>query len=140
MKKLFLDDCRVPKDAFAILGHRIYLEDGWDVVRSYNEFVAHIEKNGLPDLVSFDHDLADEHYADGGRWIAPRYDEYAEKTGYHCAKWLAQKCYDEQLPLPRILAHTMNPVGRNNIIEYMTWSREKINELINNNQKQKKHE
>ena len=45
MKKLYLDDIRIPQT------------EGWDIVRSYDDFVNWIEMNGLPDVVSFDHDL-----------------------------------------------------------------------------------
>jgi hypothetical protein len=48
MKKLYLDDIRTPKTK------------GWDIVRSYDEFVKWIEENGLPDKLSFDHDLGEE--------------------------------------------------------------------------------
>jgi len=50
MKKLYLDDVRCPKT------------EGWDIVRTYDDFVSWITKNGLPDEVSFDHDLAEIHY------------------------------------------------------------------------------
>ena len=46
---LYLDDVRTPKD------------DRWKVVRSYDEFVAHIKMNGLEnyETISLDHDLGD---------------------------------------------------------------------------------
>ena len=45
--KLYLDDIRIPKT------------EGWVIVRTYDEFVNWITKNGLPEEVSFDHDLAE---------------------------------------------------------------------------------
>ena len=56
--KLFLDDERAVKDVTWIelpLGP-------WTVVKNYRQFVEYITNNGLPEVISFDHDLADEHY------------------------------------------------------------------------------
>src|SRR5260370_10100302 len=88
MRKLFLDDIRKPPDST------------WDVVRSYDAFVAYIETNGVPDIISFDHDLAFEHYplndSNLGYSQPPKeipYDRYTEKTVYDCAKWLCENGY-----------------------------------------------
>ena len=67
MKNLFLDDIRIPKDAIGLVPsnlNQFYWGDDWVVVRDYNSFCNHIIKNGLPDFISFDHDLADSHYND----------------------------------------------------------------------------
>lgn len=124
MYNLFLDDIREPP----IVGNYIYpvelrpqyrLEK-WIIVRNYNEFVSYIMSNGLPIKVSFDHDLADEHYAPEEYWD-DRYSEwelkgnFKEKTGYDCAKWLKQYCIDNNSELPLIFIHSANPVGANNI-------------------------
>lgn len=83
-KKLYLDDIRpIP---FGFVG-----------VRSYSEFVTFIEQNGLPDFISFDHDLGEE------------------KTGYDCAKMLVEYCLDRQITLPYFAVHSQNPVGKQNI-------------------------
>ena len=58
MKRLFLDDLREPVDAYTYTHNKVYLEE-WDVVKHYTEFTEYIEKNGIPDIVSFDHDLSD---------------------------------------------------------------------------------
>lgn len=108
---LFLDDFREPEDAFDYTHNQLYLI-GWVVVRSYEEFVNHIEKNGIPVAISFDHDLADVHY----RKKTDYDDENAEKTGYHCAKWFINYCIDNNYDIPEtILVHSMNPVGKLNI-------------------------
>ena len=60
---LFLDDVRQVMDTFHYTKHPVYTEDNWDVVRNYNEFCNYIQDNGVPALISFDHDLADEHYS-----------------------------------------------------------------------------
>jgi hypothetical protein len=119
--KLFLDDYRHPTGAFGYTKLAVYLEGGWTVVKSYKQFCKYILKFGLPDLISFDHDLADEHYKFDNRDFAPEnYDMlnqevFKEKTGYDCAKFLVGYCMDNDLDLPKYLVHSMNPVGRENI-------------------------
>lgn len=114
MYNLFLDDCRFPHHV-----KWINLPDvKWQIVRSYEEFTSFINKNGLPDIISFDHDLADEHYKDLNRSFISkkiRYDSFKEKTGYECAQWLIQYCVDNKLRLPHYEVHSMNPIGRHNI-------------------------
>ena len=47
MKKLFLDDIRIPKDAIGLVPsnmNKFYWENDWDVVRSYDEFCGYIKK------------------------------------------------------------------------------------------------
>ena len=117
--KLFLDDVRNPIDCILYIKDKIYAEE-WDIVRNYNEFINYITENGIPDLISFDHDLADEHYSPtmygGGSLYNHLYSEFKEKTGYDCAKWLCDYCSENGLPLPTYLIHSMNPVGRDNIL------------------------
>lgn len=84
MKKLYLDDVRP-------------IPDGYLEVRSYAEFVAYITEYGLPDFISFDHDLG------------------LEENGYDCAKWLVNYCLDNDLRLPEFAVHSQNPVGKENI-------------------------
>jgi len=84
MKKLYLDDLRPTPSGF----ERVY---------DYEEFTEFISQNGLPDFISFDHDLG------------------LEKTGYDCAKWLVEFCLDKNLILPEFQVHSQNPVGKENI-------------------------
>jgi hypothetical protein len=108
---LFLDDFRMPKDAFEYTKLQIYLSVEWIVVRNYYAFITIIQNKGIPDALSFDHDLADEHYVQ-----QKVYDQYSEKTGYHCAEWLIYYCIDNKKELPAtILIHSMNPAGSLNI-------------------------
>lgn len=111
MYNLFLDDERLP--------HRvtwITLPSGpWVCVKNYNQFVNYIKQHGIPDFVSFDHDLADEHYPAGIAKTKPEYDKYKEKTGYDCAKWLIEYCMDNNKQFPKYDVHSMNPVGKINI-------------------------
>lgn len=83
-KNLYLDDLRPTPPEF----ERVY---------DYEEFVAFIMQNGLPEFISFDHDLG------------------LGKTGFDCAKWLVEFCIDNDLKLPEFFVHSQNPVGKENI-------------------------
>lgn len=52
MKKLLLDDIRTIEMVYDKTE-----ESEFDIVRSYHDFVAYIQKNGLPRYISFDNDL-----------------------------------------------------------------------------------
>lgn len=123
---LFLDDIRHPYDAFKYTNESMFLQLKWDIVRSYDEFVKYIEINGIPKLISFDHDLADTHYTPEHLWTD--YDKskqwqdqqiHTEKTGYECAKWLIDYCMDNNICLPEYYCHSMNPVGKDNILSVL---------------------
>lgn len=110
---LFLDDYRIPKEVEKYTGNLIYRQIPWYIVRNYNQFTQIIKENGIPEVISFDHDLTDVHYHHQNN--IP-YDDMNEKTGYHCAKWLINYCIDNKLELPStILIHSMNLVGAQNI-------------------------
>lgn len=132
--KLFLDDFRTPDVAFRYTYDQIYLAKDWVLVRNFDEFCNAItlyykeSKKLFPtpilfDLISFDHDLADEHYApeeygnDYNEWAKSQ--EFKEKTGYDCAKWLTDFCLDHKVLLPDFLCHSMNPAGKENIVTYL---------------------
>jgi hypothetical protein len=121
MKKLFLDDIRNPKDCAngLVPSHlnKFYWESDWFIVRTHNEFVDWITKNGLPDFISFDHDLADEHYIMDFSRILEAIP--LEKTGYDSAKWLGNYCLDNKVNLPDFVVHSQNPVGKANIQGYL---------------------
>ena len=105
----------------------------WVIVRTYDEFVKYIERNGLPTRVSFDHDLADNHYQEYHR--ADQYDKQLnynnckEKTGYHAALFLAEYCIKNKFNIPQYFIHSMNYMGKQNILSILT-SAQKI---IDNN-------
>lgn len=113
-KALYLDDVRTPTTTLP--GY-----NPWDVVRNYDEFVAYIEKNGVPDMISFDHDLADEHMNDYYQQVGengyqdPSYDQFKEKTGLNCADWLITYCEQNNTQLNKCCVHSHNPVGAINI-------------------------
>jgi hypothetical protein len=120
MKILWLDDIRNP---FINLEGRVPKEEGTiEWVLSYEQFVQWINMFGLPDIISFDHDLADEHYTPPQYWEnyqeSKEYQEaqnYLEETGMDCAKWLVDYCMDNDVPLPIYYVHSANPVGADNI-------------------------
>ena len=63
---LFLDDIRQPSDCLKYLTDERYSTEEWIIVRSHEEFVQLIQRKWTERefvrLVSFDHDLNDEHY------------------------------------------------------------------------------
>jgi hypothetical protein len=124
-KLLFLDDVRHPKDAYEYTNFKLFIKQEWNIVRNYNEFVEWITTNGMPDFISFDHDLADSHYTPEHLWCdyakSKEWQDkqiHTEKTGYECAKWLLEYITDNhpKYELPQYYSHSMNPVGKDKII------------------------
>jgi hypothetical protein len=105
MKNLFLDDCRTPKQVTWITLPLVQ----WDIVKSYNEFVEYLNKNGIPKRISLDHDLS---YEDQSKID---YATFKEKTGYDCAAYLIEYCMKHGLEIPEYYVHSHNPVGAANI-------------------------
>ena len=92
--KMYLDDIREPKDSYDV------------IVRSYEEAVMFVQKNGIPSYISFDHDLGCE---DTGEIL---------KSGYDFAKWLVDMDIENIYKFPDNFSfniHSANPIGRNNI-------------------------
>lgn len=127
---LFLDDERKPHNVTWVDIPRVIYE----VVRNYEEFVNLIETSGVPEYVTFDHDLCEEHYMhmlkdcqlnSTGQLLfevandIQDYDYGPTKTGYDCAKWLADYCVENNLKFPRYNVHTMNPIGGERIKRYI---------------------
>lgn len=124
MKRLFLDDERIPLDCATGLASSMWMRgvnveqyrEEWDVVRSYGQFTAWIEKNGLPNVISFDHDLADvpelKEELPYFEWADENGREY---TGMDCARWLINYCMDNNKKIPTCLFHTQNTVGYDNM-------------------------
>lgn len=97
MKKLFLDDIRTVEMVYAKseIAH-------FDVVRTYDDFVAYIIEHGLPPFISFDNDLG----------LGP--DGEVAPDGYAAAKWLV---YESGLDLIDLeyKVHSANPVAAEQI-------------------------
>lgn len=92
--KLYLDDLRTPVD------------ESFVIVRSFDEAVRFVRLNGVPEFISFDHDLG----ADKNGWPLP--------TGYDFAKWLVNSDLDRAIRIPQNFSfkvHSQNPVGAKNI-------------------------
>ncbi len=111
--RLYLDDVRTPS------------AEDWQIVRSYDEFVAHIRMHGLEnyEVISLDHDLGDtamnEYYNNVHPNYTLDYNNIKEKTGLDCAKWLVAESMNKNIPLPQIYTHSANPVGSANIMGYI---------------------
>lgn len=111
MTKLYLDDSRTP------------LEKGWDVVRNYDEFVKYIETHSMPDIISFDHDLAPEHYHNdmykGQKVYNKLYKTFKEKTGLACAEYIGKVLSGSGEKVPMFNVHSQNPAGSLNIKDHL---------------------
>jgi hypothetical protein len=113
-KALYLDDIRTPTDTLPGF-------QPWFVVRNFDQFVEWINANGMPDFISFDHDLSIEHTKDfidqklKQGYQFPNYDNYKEKTGLDCAKWLVDYCQSKKIAISECSVHSQNPVGADNI-------------------------
>lgn len=96
-KRLFLDDIRT----VAMVYDQTFASE-FDIVRSYDDFVAYIKKNGVPEFISFDNDLGLD---DNGN-LAP--------DGLAAAKWLVYESgFDLQSLQFRV--HSANPVAAEQI-------------------------
>lgn len=124
---LFLDDERVPS---SVSWMEIPDNIEWTIVRTYSEFVAIIIKCGLPNSISFDHDLGNSAYKEFFRAHAGdkiiNYGNIREQTGYDCAKWLAQYCIDNKVPIPQYYLHSKNYIGCENIRSILESARKVI--------------
>jgi len=113
---LFLDDLRIRTHVTWV---NVPKDQHYSVVRNYQEFVDIITLRGLPKFVCYDHDLNDIHYGHGLQGDDIPYDSYTEKTGYDAAKWLVDYCMKKGVKHPPYVVHSMNPVGKQNIISYV---------------------
>jgi hypothetical protein len=61
---LFLDDVRHPYDCISYMkgNEGIYSKWEWVIVKNYEEFISAITERGIPEFISFDHDLSDIDY------------------------------------------------------------------------------
>ncbi len=78
------------------------MESEFDIVRNYKDFVNYIEKNGLPNFISFDNDLGLDESGE------------VDPDGYAAAKWLV---YQSGLNLRNLKfkVHSANPVAAEQI-------------------------
>lgn len=124
---LFLDDQHDPAGAYLHDAKKTLLEAthvlDWVIVRSYEEFVSIIKQRGVPDRVSFDHDLHFEHIRHFVEYtMTTGYIEYANfsvKTGKHCAEYLVNTLCEIDSPAPICYIHSANHVGRKEIAKVL---------------------
>jgi hypothetical protein len=118
---LFLDDFHHPYDSFNIWKDSDYLKLKWITARSHDEFVKIIttkfSDGEWPTLISWDHDLSDEHYEIGEKTGYKEFDYSLTTipTGFHSAQWLIQFCKENNLDLPKFKVHSQSTIGRENI-------------------------
>lgn len=102
MRKMFLDDIRNPSDIYI---NNIYPDtfgdnSNWIIIRSYKDACKEILMNGIPEFISFDHDLG------------------VGKTGYDLVKWMID---NGNFPKDfKFNVHSANPVGAANIYMMLT--------------------
>lgn len=124
MKKLlWLDDIRDPNnDTWLnwLINENVNILD-YDMVwvKSYNAFTEYIIKNGLPDLISFDHDLGQGDAADRvNQGMTKKQSRTLKKetlSGFDCTKWLVEYCLNNKKHIPAYKIQSANPVGAENI-------------------------
>jgi len=73
----------------------------WSIVKSFNEMVEWVKENGVPDVVTFDHDLGDT--------------SELEMKGVQCARWMIEFCMKNLVPVPEYNVHSSNGPGSKNI-------------------------
>jgi len=113
--KLFLDDNRKPYDVFRNTIDPIYENNNeWVIVKNYEEFVDTILESVLPEIISFDHDLSQNHYLPENQNNI-NYDNIEDRTGYDAALWLIGYCRINNFELPKFKVHSANPEGKLNI-------------------------
>lgn len=96
--KMFIDDLRPLPDTSYILA------------RSYDEAINYVKQNGIPNFISFDHDLG----VDENNNLLP--------SGYDFVKWLVEMDMENIFIFPNdftFFVHSANPVGKTNIETYL---------------------
>lgn len=91
MRYLYIDDERYLKTLHP-----------WVIVRSYAEAINYFNNHGIPEYISFDHDLGNG------------------PSGYDIAKWLVNADLDGTHKIPdnfQFNVHSANPIGVINITE-----------------------
>ena len=98
MFNIFLDDIRTPDMIYPDWQNYRFV-----ILRSYRDFVDHVEVFGLPNFISFDNDLGLDIFTG----------EVA-KDGYSCAKWLVNESGFDLADL-KYYVHSANPVAADQI-------------------------
>ena len=72
-------------------------------VKNLKEFSNYIIKNGMPQMISFDHD------------IKPKGFKGEHENGADCAQWIVNYCKKNNLSLPKCFVHSANKSKRINV-------------------------
>lgn len=115
MRKLFVDDYRLPPDIT------------WELAKTYDEAIRLLDQNQY-DMLALDHDLEDIHYsADWNKYyndlieneeVLIKAEEIEiEKTGYDIICWLEVRKANGLYVPPVITCHSANPAGRARILQ-----------------------
>lgn len=102
---LFLDDIRDPGYVYdGIEG--VHAPGNWTVARSSEEAIAMVKANGMPEMMSLDHDLGET------------------DTSFVFLHWLSREFWDGKSFVPGYRVHSANPVGAANLRAFMdSWRR-----------------
>lgn len=112
---LFIDDERVPADVTWAHPRQqaLYCTEQWIIARNFAQVAELVSVKGMPKRISFDHDLGE-----------------GERTGYDIAQYLVDLDMDSKHKFPKdfqFYAHSLNPIGRENIMRYLTRYMEFVN-------------
>lgn len=124
MKKkilLWLDDVRDPQKCGILEKYGIdpnSVDIRW--AKSYDDFVWYINEDDYADIVCFDHDLGKdveikEREENGLSKRQARKRKKNIKNGLDCAKYFINFLHVSKAPIPKIIVHSMNPVGKKRI-------------------------
>lgn len=89
---------------------KLYLDDyrpcpqGWTLARTPADFIRLVSSADHIEAISFDHDLADDHYA------IDTVSDLKCWTGYDCAMWMIEH-FPHLIPRGQVSVHSMNPAG-----------------------------
>lgn len=130
MKRLFLDDLRLPTTTHTYMSDELrkpFYEGEWEIVRNFSDFKDWIINNGLPEFISFDHDLEYECVVDNPILVNDNEIvinqqckfNYKALDGFDCASMLVGYCLAKKLQLPNYQCHSQNPWGKERILDIL---------------------
>jgi hypothetical protein len=71
------------------------------IIRSYDKFVYQLSSGKLPAVICFSNELD------------------SKKTGYDCAKWLADLCKKHGYKFPKYVVHIQDPEEKSKLVAYI---------------------
>ena len=94
-------------------------------VKNIYQFINYIKNNGVPQFVSFDHDLNNR---GGGEGLSD--EQKLNNNGVNCAKWLVNYCKQMGQSLPKFYVHSANPKHGPEINRVLTSENKQMNGII----------